>query len=455
MKQAVEQDWRGYKDRHTDPGAVEFDFWGGDRLAMLVEQYFLDEYLFPESAQKQMRKTIALADQNEDEPRHFYSLVHDTLFERDLPTDNTSGARRQRRHVLRLLNLSVSIVFHWCREANNLRPALLSAERTVLIAWNWMRQGDLFGCQATREDYEALLFTHLNVVHAYIKKLAPLCMVQDGLFTGGADELEYPLRTFEVVGIFGLHCMSLKSLAAAIEDDAARQELGQRAQETAQILSYLISNNPSAATPRYDEHAIDIVLGLLALSTCELEAQAATWLEELGVRVCLAYQLGRNFPISTDSYDDLVSTHVGDATTKEKLMGLSTLLPTLAHWYAVLNLYEPYEAFHNAVVSIFDETDLQLWFPDESTEEHLYRENAGRTGATLHSIQLPETLDELKDHIVRLHQKQRAFESLSCFAQRWPILGLIASRHYRTPVIPAYWQGVVNDDPPQPSGEVE
>lgn len=260
MKQAVEQDWRGYKDRHTDPGAVEFDFWGGDRLAMLVEQYFLDEYLFPESAQKQMRKTIALADQNEDEPHHFYSLVHDTLFERDLPTDNTSGARRQRRHVLRLLNLSVSIVFHWCREANNLRPALLSAERTVLIAWDWMRQGDLFGCQATREDYEALLFTHLNVVHAYIKKLAPLCMVQDGLFTGGADELEYPLRTFEVVGIFGLHCMSLKSLAAAIEDDAAQQELDQRAQETAQILSYLISNNPSAATPRYDEHAIDIVL---------------------------------------------------------------------------------------------------------------------------------------------------------------------------------------------------
>ena len=116
----------------------------------------------------------------------------------------------------------------------------------------------------------------------------------------------------------------------------------------------------------------------------------------------------------------------------------------------MLDLSEHYEAFRNAVTSIFSETDLQLWFPDESTEEHLYRENAGRTGAMLHSIQLPETLAEFKAHSSRLHHKNRAFESLSCFAQGWPILGLIASRHFRAPVIPAYWQEAVNGQPPQP-----
>jgi hypothetical protein len=323
----------------------------------------------------------------------------------------------------------------------------------VLLAWDWMRQGELFECRTTREEFESLLFTHLDVVHAYIKKLAPLCLVRDGLFGLGADELEYPLRTFDTVGILGLHCVALKTLALAVEDDGARQYLDQRAQETAQVLAALIASNPAAATPTYDGHAIDIVLGLLALSSSGLQAQAAGWVENLGIRICVAYQLGRNFPISTDSYDDLVAMHVDQAPPKEKLMELSTLLPTLAHWHAVLDLSEPYEGFRNAVTSIFSETNLQLWFPDESTEDHLYRENAGRTGAMLHSIQLPETLAELKVHISRLHRKRRVFESLSCFAQGWPILGLIASRHFRTPVIPAYWQEAVNSNPPQPEQE--
>src|SRR5918999_4803532 len=135
---------------------------------------------------------------------------------------------------------------------------------------------------------------------------------------------------------------------------------------------------------------------------------------------------------------------MGSGQPKEKLMEISTLLPMLAHWYAVLDMTGAYEAYREAVVEAFPETNLQLWFPDESTDDHLYRENAGFTsGDTLSSIQLPATLEELKAHIVRLHEERRAFEGLSCFAQGWRILGLIASRHFRTPVIPAYWQELV------------
>lgn len=46
-----------------------------------------------------------------------------------------------------------------------------------------------------------------------------------------------------------------------------------------------VANNPTAATPRYDGHAIDIVLGLLALTKAGLHQQAAGWIENLGVWV--------------------------------------------------------------------------------------------------------------------------------------------------------------------------
>jgi hypothetical protein len=259
IKPTVRPNWNAYKMQHTKQGVREYDFWGGDKLALLIEKYVLDEYLFPESAQKQMRKTIALADQNEDEPRHFYALVQDTLFERGLPTGDSSSDRRKRQRALRLLNLSLNIVFHWCKESDNLRPAILCAERTVLLAWDWMRQEDLLNCPTTRAEFESLYFSYLTVAHAYFIKLAPLCAVRDGLFGWGADELEYPLRAFEVIGMLGTYCMALNYLDAAFEEDPAWQNVGQRAQETAQVLSALIINNPAARTPRYDGHAIDIV----------------------------------------------------------------------------------------------------------------------------------------------------------------------------------------------------
>jgi hypothetical protein len=446
MKQSVEGNWNGYKRQHADLGSIELDFWGGDKLAALVERHFLDEYLFPESARKKMRKTIALADQNEEDPHHFYSLVHETLFERDLPTDDTPSARRRRRHALRLLNLSLNIVFHWCQEANNLRPALLCAERTVLLAWDWMRQGEVLDCQTTVMEFVRLFSTYLNVTLAYAEKLAPLCMVRDGLTGQWEGELEYPLRTFETIGVFGVLVMALTSLVGGAEDShPKKQGMRKTAQECAQVLAALIKNNPAAATPRYDGHAIDIALGLLALTKAGLHSQAIGWLENLGVRIWFAYHAGNHFPISTDSYDDLVAMQFGQAPPKEKLMELSTLLPMLAHWHVVLDLPEAYKEFRNNVVQTFTQTALQLWFPDHKTEDHLYRENAGFTsGTTLAPIYLPGTLHELKIEIQRLREARPIPENLSCFSHGWSILGLMASRHFRTPVIPAYWQEVVS-----------
>ena len=123
LRQNVEPNWAGYARKHASDhsayGELQLEFWGADHLAILLEQYLLDEYLFPESAQKQIRKTIALADQNEEEPRFFYSLVEETLFQRGLPVDQTPSAQRKRQHALRLINLSLNIVFHWCRESGN------------------------------------------------------------------------------------------------------------------------------------------------------------------------------------------------------------------------------------------------------------------------------------------------------------------------------------------------
>lgn len=71
----------------------------------------------------------------------------------------------------------------------------------------------------------------------------------------------------------------------------------------------------------------------------------------------------------------------------------------------------------------------------------MYWENAGFTSGTTHApIHLPGTLHELNAETQRLHEARPLPENLSCLSHGWSILGLIASRHFRTPVMTAYWQ---------------
>jgi hypothetical protein len=117
--------------------------------------------------------------------------------------------------------------------------------------------------------------------------------------------------------------------------------------------------------------------------------------------------------------------------------------------HAVPNMGAAYDAFRNSVIETFGETTLQLWFPSEDTEEHPYIENAGLISGTTIAppIRLPASLDALGPHIVRLHEERRKVKGLSCFALGGTILGLGASRHNRTPVIPTYWPQAL-DAPP-------
>jgi hypothetical protein len=408
LKQEVGHNWEGYKSTNKKANELEFDLWDGNKLTVLIEKYLIDEYLFPESAQKHLRKTIALADQNENEPRFFYELIEETLFKPDLPKIKDKNVVRQQQKALCLLNLSLNIVFYWCQEDNNLKPALLCAERTILRTWDWMRQNNLFDCKKTSEKFNQLFFTYLKVISAYAIKLQPHCFVTDGLFGYGVDNLEYPLRTFEVIGILGEVGMAFYYLAQSIENEEIGDQYPKRMQEVAKMLVALIENNPPALMPRYDGHAIDIALGLLTLNAAGYKEEAANWLKEISGHIIYAYNIGKYFPIASDSYEELIAMEFNQAPPKEKLMELSTLIPMLAGWYAILDLSDEYRIFQEAIATTFPNTNLQLWFPDQNTDSHLYSSNAGYAGGfTVSTIQLPQTLDALRTNLICLSEKQQ------------------------------------------------
>jgi hypothetical protein len=450
LGQDVESDWTAYiranRDRYPQYGRIEFDFWGGDVLSGFLDQHLFDEFLVPESAQKQIRKTIALADQNEDEPRHYYEFVRELLFDRGLPTGTTAANRRARLKGLILLELTLHIVFRWSEEVGNIRPALLASERAVLLCWEWIVRKKLTDCVATTDRFARLLDLHSEIGATFAEKLRHHSKTRDSLCGYPGAEVEYPLRCFEVIGILGISICAFVYRSLRGESDQS-EECHARARDIAYVMQGIIENNPGSWTPTFDGHAIDIGVVLVATKQAGFEGFSAWWLDRLAHHALLAARIRRNYPISTDSYEDLVARSAGEGKDFDELMNLSTLFPVLAEWMALLELDELYATFRNGVRQDLSETDLQMWFPDEQSELVLYTQSAAQaSGETLHSIQLPASTEEMRRQVKKVVERSDPWEFVSCLRHGHAIIALIASRHYRCPLIPAIWQDVLRDE---------
>jgi hypothetical protein len=309
-----------------------------------------------------------------------------------------------------------------------------------------MRKNDLLQRGVAIEEYHRLLRTHAKILAAYGAKMQPHCYVEDGLFQAGpSDRIEYPLRTFEVIGILAEMILISGFFFLQVQDnDEVEQILVQQTMASGHALAALIKNNPAARTPLFDSHIIDITLGLLALRAAGFEKDAKEWVENVGSRLIFAYRIGQHFPIWTDSFEDLVELNYGVGESKEGLTEISTLIPILAEWHAAFEMEEEYVSFRDAASEVFDHSNFQIWYPDDSTDDELYQANAGfRSGNTLHSIMLPETPEEVQDQVSQAREASSAPDSLSCFTHGFPLLALISSRHFRTPVLPIFWESSV------------
>ncbi len=441
LKQDVQQNWAGFTKQHREPGRVDFELWGGDKLSLLLEQHLLNEHVFDEQDKKCMRKALALVDLNEYDLQDYFNLLERSLSSVEMSSDGSALEKKQVR-MLRSIHLALHILFHWAKEADNLRQAYFAAERTVFRVWDWLRKNShLSTSEPAWGEFLKIHETFGLVADAFYRKVRTHCFVQDGLCGYGADEIEYPLRTFELIGLLGVWGMRHVSLPVG----SRYSQLQKDACDVANTLVSLIKNNPSALCPSYDGHAIDIGIALLLLSHVDRRQEAAEWIEQLIRRVFFAYRKGRGFPVCSDSYDDLLDFESGEPKPKEQLMEISTLLPMLAEWCAVLELPELYLEMATATKQFLSGTTLQLWYPDADCEEYIWRTNAAlEAGTTEAPIELPQNLDDLKERMVRVRNSVFSPEDMSFFQNGFSFLALLASRHFRTPLIPYYWQRLAN-----------
>ncbi|GAB61820.1 MAG: hypothetical protein DWB56_07930 [Candidatus Jettenia sp.] len=438
LKQEVELNWKGYKERSSIPNKLEYDFWNGDKLSILIEKYFFDEFLFPNEIRVNIRKSIALLGEEDYNPKYFYNLLDRILFNSDFSEEKTHSIQKKRNKAFRLINLCLHVLFYWAKDSDNLKPALFVSERTILLCWEHLRKFNLTQDEKYLDYYFKIYKTFLKIANEYFLKIQANCHTLDGLSGYGTHFIEESLLIFEQIGILSI--IGIVSLQISIHEQD--ESLKSYINTIVSSLIALIKNNQASNSPCYDSHSIDICLAIYLLSLAGHKQFIENWIKDIISHIASSYHyVGKYFPVSTDSFDDLVSLNISNKINKEKLMGLSTLLPILAQWCVCLDLKEAYNYIKRTIKDAFLFVNLQLWYPDEETDNYLYKTNAAyQSGSTEVRIELPDSLEELKNKFQKVQVNTIEPNKISSLRSGIPALDLIASRHFRTPVMPFYWQ---------------
>jgi hypothetical protein len=254
------------------------------------------------------------------------------------------------------------------------------------------------------------------------------------------NALDVSLRLFDVLGRFSIFGLWLY-WSATYGGKQPSAEMQQQITEWRHACSKLIQNNPALLSPICDQHAIEISLFLqlcLADSPSDV-GDVRYWLREMTNRIDFAVRSRGKYPCVFTDYRDLVEhpRDRSDEYLKEVTSG-SILIPLLAAWLSALNEREAFERLTNLVQTELPHCTLQLWLPDNESEDKLY---IGRSdhGIALSDLPLSGAGEELLDIISKACEREQGFQELSPNQTGyWPII-LLACRHHRLPIPPQFW----------------
>lgn len=447
FKQDNEQERAGYTGRRADEARC-YEFWNGGHVAALMEQHLFDEYAMPGAARSQLRRALALIGEPDYDLQHYYVLAKDLFDWEAHMAEKPAKQTRLNVRSLATASLALGILWHWAEQENNLRSAVNAAERTLLWAWGAIRRHGLAKQKRVMRAYYRLVEIYLNVSTAYFNK------VQSHLFEKNAIARYYPEssllneRVFEEFGRIATIGLAHLFFGYA----TGNRERGEQSANTiAEALQAFIQSHPVASSPCYDAHCIDISLALTLFCFTSRVVAAKSWLGELSGRLTYAYRVGKWFPIATDSFDDLVAFEIDrDDVDLEKLKSMSWMIPTIAQWAAALEADDAYAHLVGLRDDALKQTCFQLWYPDETTDALRYVGPAHyESGITEAPIALPATANEMREDMRRLRSESSIRDQVMTSAAQvgLPFLDFIGSRHFRTPVDPAFWQKLVMISP--------
>jgi hypothetical protein len=447
-KEQIGSDWAGYTSRNA--AIAEIVFWGSSYLAGLVERHLLSENLFNAEDRRDLRKLLSLIAETDYKYRDLHRLVVRQLgikIDGSAVTD-VKPSKEIAKSLVRV-NLIARMAIGWDENDRNTKNGVIAAEHVLL--WAYRRVS--LEAPAKRRHLAAPLLsiwqTYSAAAIAYLDRIERHASVRNGLGGYNSESSLFSVTVFELIGL-------VSSIGLAHIYQSEGDEKFAIAYRASGILENVLNNNPIVGSPPFDRNVVEICLALTLLIITGQKELASDWLRSLIVRFRHSHILGRRFPISSDSIEDLAqfTFEYEDATKVRKFKGACWALATLYGWCAVLNDEESYKILLSGA-DVYEGLTPQLWHPMADTNEHIYVSAAYfHSGISDAPMDFPADLSGHRSNMDKLLAKPElnVFEGSFAFENGYFGVDFVACRHHRTPIAPAFWYRLRDLWPLRPAG---
>lgn len=433
IKEQVRPSVVGYIEKNTTED-VCFEEWNGDKLAELIQANFLREELLPKEARSYFRKSLALIDEPESSCRHFTDLLR-SLIKIDFHNDKKALT------TVRQIYICLWIHYSWARDAENIESTYLVGELALLYGWEITKK---FAGKAQKipaeiqSTFQSITDLYHQIIFTFSEeKVAPFIDKKHALSVAvrGNCDLDINLRLFDILGRLAMGGLWTYSIIQKIDEDSeVKNRLVVELYKYSDGIKHLVANNPCLKLPIKDDQTIDISLAVLLLLIDDQSNDfVGNWLGEILNRAEFTLKTNGKYPCNLQSYNDLLDHPLSDDEhLKENTCG-SILYPFCALCANIIDNERLYNKVQSIKKDLLPHCNLQLWFPSDDSEEHIYLNSDGH-GAALSDLNLEQSLADFANQVFGECDKSNAYSELSaCNYGLWPIL-LVACRHYRLPL---------------------
>lgn len=439
-----------YKKKVCQKYGHRIETWDGDKLAGLVNEYFCNTKLFGDGAPSNLLRTLAMVSDPELSFKYFREMVPEILG----PLDKQPFKKKLSK--VRRLNLCLGILYSWGVNAGNIESAYLAAEIVLINVWRclWMDSRSIAAKKRQLgKSIDAFLPTlrfYFRIATAYVMRIRPY-LDRPYLFTfstGGNDEVDVNLKTFEVLGRFASLGLAINCYYDSMKDawkgrnETEMSNAHMALEMIEDSICALLQYNPTACWAMKDSYAGVISQVCLFLRGRNRADVVKSWVAQIVSKLGDEYARGMVYPVVGMGYAKLLThAHCG-AIPKEKVSEIlpsTELLPTLALIANYFKMDEVYDSIVSIQENVFPKTDFQLLFYDGDVEDAAMGV-LGNAGLVWPSISLKE-----REMLVRCVRDNATQKSLLKTIP--PVLyGIlfVGLRHHGMPLPTSFW--LVNDE---------
>lgn len=415
MEETVFPDWTFYKKHNTnwDGVPVQLEFWNVDELVVQVQQHLLNEHMFGEAMQSQLRKALYFVDEG-DYPNRYFEHIIDGVLDTTFWEDGGKKLDKQ----LAGLYLASQMIAHYAAEAGLFKISIMVFEYLLIRYWRALQE---HACME-KPRYMLWLLKYLKTYEKWNQayyNTTRICAEGQVRFPN-CDSVDQRILLYELLGYWTTYAYWLSY--AGQYNRASRMSC----LRVCNSIVGLLNNYPQLFYPPFDRHVGTMSMVFRLLLRLERKADACMLVQRLCKTVAYNYRLCQKYPVPDDRYETAVHLALDLPVPPYQC---SAFWGVMLEWMAVLEQRELYKALLPFIQENLKEVTFCTWFLRADEETAFYDPNVMYRAGEGVAIDAKATFEDLRADVGYLLE-QFASEKFSFDTFSFPALELIACQYY-------------------------